>query len=140
MTYKDCFTKGLLRKGSITEEETKAQIDIANAYITKAEKIFESEVFDMSFLASYISIFHSARALLYSKGHKERSHYCLFEFVKQEFENDFEIKRMAEIGQNYRESRHMVQYEGDLCSEDAAKEAIIDAKKFFELAKAKITK
>jgi len=139
MTYKDCFTKGLLRKGSVTEEETKAQIDIANAYINKAEKILESEVFDMSFLASYISIFHSARGLLYSKGYKERSHFCLFEFVKQEFENDPEIKRMAEIGQNYRESRHMVQYEGDLCSEDAAKEAIIDAKKFLELAKAKIT-
>jgi hypothetical protein len=82
MTYNDCFTKGLLRKGSVTDEEAKAQIDIANAYISKAQKILESEVFDMSFLASYISIFHSARGLLYSKGYKERSHYCLFEFVK----------------------------------------------------------
>ena len=140
MTYDDCFSKGLLRKAGLTEEETKAQIDIALAYIIKAEKIFESEVFDMSFLASYISIFHSARALLYSKGYKERSHYCLFEFVKKEFDKDPEIKRLAEIGQNYRESRHMVQYEGSVCSEDAAKEAILDAKKFFELARDKIRK
>ncbi len=84
----------------------------------------------------YISIFHSARALLYKKGHKERSHFCLFEFVREEYKNDPEIVRLAEISQNYRETRHMVQYEGTLCSEASTVEAINDAKKFLKLVKA----
>jgi len=89
----------------------------------------------MSFLAAYISIFHSARALLYSNGHKERSHFCLFECVRNEFKGDAEIARLAEVAQNYRETRRLVQYEGSLCTEDSAKEAISDAKKFLRLAK-----
>jgi len=135
MTYEDCFRKGLLRKGDVSKEETDSQIKIAQDYIMKAEKICVKEVFDMSFLAAYISIFHSARALLYAKGHKERSHYCLFEFVKIEFKNDAEVRRFAEIGQNYRETRRLVQYEGSLCSEDAAKESINDAKLFLKAVK-----
>ncbi|MEW5996750.1 MAG: HEPN domain-containing protein [Candidatus Micrarchaeota archaeon] len=98
----------------------------------------DKELYDISFLTAYISIFHSARALLYNKGYKERSPYCLFEFVRQEFKVKPEMVRMAEIGQNYRETRRMVQYEGSLCSENAAKEAILDAKKFLELAKKEI--
>jgi uncharacterized protein (UPF0332 family) len=138
MTYEDCFKKGLLRRGSVSKEETEGQIKIAESYISKAEKIMDKEVFDMSFLAAYISIFHSARALLYSKGHKERSHFCLFEFVRNEFKDDAEIVRFAEVAQNYRETRRLVQYEGSLCSEHSAREAINDAKNFLKAAKNKL--
>lgn len=135
MTYKQCFERGLLRKATIENEEILHQLEIAENYIKKAESICRNETFDMSFLASYISIFHSARALLYTKGYKERSHFCLFEFIRNEFKNNKEIARFAEIGQNYRETRHKIQYDGSLCSEDSAKEAIDDAKEFLKKAK-----
>jgi uncharacterized protein (UPF0332 family) len=134
MTIEDCFDRGLLRKGNVNIEETEHQLQIAKDYIKKAEKIFDAEVFDVCFLTTYISIFHSARALLYSKGYKERSHYCLFEYIKDEFILDNDIKRLAVTGQNYRETRRMIQYDGSLCSQDSAKEAIIDAKKFLKAA------
>jgi uncharacterized protein (UPF0332 family) len=135
MNYKECVEKGLLRRTTILREEIECQIDIAEDYIKKAEKIFENEVFDISFLTAYISIFHSARALLYSKGYKERSHFCLFEFVREEYKDNPEIARLSEIAQSYRETRHMIQYGGLACSEGNAKEAINDAKKFLAAAK-----
>lgn len=138
MSYEECFGRGQLRKSQNTKEETYAQLNIAESYAKKAEKVLDKELYDISFLTAYISIFHSARALLYHKGYKERSHFCLFEFVRQEFKGRPDIVRMAEIGQNYRETRRMVQYEGSLCSEHAAKEAIRDAKKFVALAKKEI--
>lgn len=138
MSYEECFGKGQLRKAQNTKEETLAQLRIAEDYAKKAEKVLDKELYDISFLTAYISLFHSARALLYKKGYKERSHYCLFEFVRQEFKGKPEIVRMAEMGQNYRETRRMVQYEGSLCSENSAREAIRDAKKFVELAREEI--
>ncbi len=134
MSYSDCFERKLLRKTPIGDEEIQNQVEIAQRYIEKAERICERELFDISFLTAYISLFHSARALLYKKGYKERSHFCLFEFVKNEFADDTQLHRLAEISQQYRESRHMIQYEGALCSEDSAKEAIRDAKNFLKAA------
>ncbi|MBI5047139.1 HEPN domain-containing protein [Candidatus Micrarchaeota archaeon] len=135
MTYQECFERGLLRKSTIERQEIENQIKIAENYIKKAEKIFDKELFDICFLTVYISIFHSARALLYIKGYKERSHYCLFEFVCVEFKDDKEIVRLAEMAQNYRTTRHLVQYDGELCSENTTKEALKDAKDFLMIAK-----
>ncbi|MBU0532583.1 HEPN domain-containing protein [Candidatus Micrarchaeota archaeon] len=101
----------------------------------KAEIVCGKETYDISFLTAYISIFHSARAILFKKGYKERSHFCLFEFIRQEFRNDPDLVRFAEIGHNYREMRRVIQYEGSFCSEDSAKEAIDDAKKFLRTVK-----
>lgn len=138
MTYKECFERGLLRKAQISREETQNQLKIAGDYVKKAEIILTKETYDISLLTAYISIFHSARALLYERGYKERSHFCLFEFVKNEYKDNHELLRLAEIGQNYRETRQMIQYEGSACSEAAAKEAINDAKKFLKAARTAI--
>jgi len=135
MKHEDCLERGLLRKASIGPGEAKNQIKIAENYIKKAELVCGKDTYDISFLTAYISIFHSARALLYSKGYKERSHFCLFEFVKAEFRAHAEISRLAEVSQNYREMRHLVQYEGSACSEAVAREAIRDAKNFLNAAK-----
>lgn len=135
MRYEDCLERGLLRKGSIGPGEAKNQLAIAANYMRKAELVCGKDTYDVSFLTAYISIFHSARALLYSKGCKERSHFCLFEFVKAEFGGDAGIRRLAEVSQNYREMRHLIQYEGSVCTEAAAREIISDAKAFMEAAK-----
>jgi len=134
MIYEECFEKGQLRKAHIEKEDVFNQIKIAENYLKKAKLVCNKETYDISFLTAYISIFHSARALLFKKGYKERSHYCLFEFIRNEFD-DQELARIAEIGHNYRETRRLIQYEGSLCSEAMAKECILDAEEFLKAAK-----
>jgi uncharacterized protein (UPF0332 family) len=36
-------------------------------------------------IKGYYSMFHSARALLHSKGYRERGHYCLYLAIKEFF-------------------------------------------------------
>jgi len=140
MKYKDCIEKALLKKARVSNEEIENQIKIAENYARKAEIVFGKDTYDVSFLTAYISIFHSARALLFVSGYKERSHFCLFEFLIAKFKDNSEIIRLAQISQNYRETRHLIQYEGELSSDSAAKEIISDAKTFVKLAKKYVRK
>ncbi|MFA5049741.1 MAG: HEPN domain-containing protein [Candidatus Micrarchaeia archaeon] len=135
MNYDECFESGQLRKGYVGREELLNQIKIAESYLKKAKIVFSTEIYDISFLTAYISIFHSARALLYKKGCKERSHFCMFEFIKNEYLDNKVIVRFAEIGQHYRQTRSMVQYEGSVCSKGIATEAINDAERFLDEVK-----
>jgi uncharacterized protein (UPF0332 family) len=135
MSYDECFERGQLRKSSaISESDVDNQINMAEKYLKKSKLVCRDKTYDISFLTAYLSMFHSARALLFKKGYKERSHFCLFEFIRNEY-NEQEIIRLAEIGHNYRETRRLIQYEGSLCSESMAKSCITDAETFLNTAK-----
>lgn len=138
MTYQECFGKGLLRESTISKSAVAGEIRIAEDYLKKAEKLLGSGMPDVSFLMSYVSLFHSARSLLFAKGYKERSHYCLFEFVKREFKDDAELHELVSACQNYREIRSTVQYDGSLCSQETAQEAFKDAKRLLAQVKKKV--
>lgn len=43
----------------------------------RAEKTFNDKDYKWTTIQSYYSMFHSARALLFAKNYRERSHYCL---------------------------------------------------------------
>lgn len=109
---------------------------MAEHFLQRAKGNLKEEYFDVAFLMAYNSMFHSARALLFSKGFKERSHYCLVEFLKSKFKDE-KITYFADILDSYRISRHAIQYSGELCSEVDAKEAIKDAKNFIKIIKEK---
>ena len=72
-------------KTPATKAEIENSLQLAGQYILKAKKIFKAGVFDIAFTTAYTSMFHTARALLYRKGLKERSHYCLIAFLLTEY-------------------------------------------------------
>lgn len=135
MKNSDCIDKGfIVRKNSITKEEIINQLKIAENFIKKAELVYSKDTYDISFMTAYISIFHCARFLLYLKGYKERSHFCLFEFILDNF-NEPKIKELSKISQHYREIRHLIQYDGSNCSEELCNSIITDAKEFVKICK-----
>ena len=85
-------------------------------------------------IATYNSLFHCCRALLFSKGYKERSHYCLIIALKELFK---ENKKIYEILNSIdkRLSRHNVQYGGALVDEEEAKFIISLAEEFLSVVK-----
>ena len=56
----------------VTKELQVAQDDLA-----EAEAGFERGSYKWGTIQSYYAMFHAARALLYSRGYREKSHYCL---------------------------------------------------------------
>ena len=56
----------------VTKELTVSQGDLA-----EAQNSYDRKSYKWSTIQSYYAMFHAARALLYSHGFREKSHYCL---------------------------------------------------------------
>ncbi len=63
------FTRG---KILVTKE-----MEIASQDLIEAQDSYEAERYKWATVQAYYSMFHASRALLYLKGYRERSHYCL---------------------------------------------------------------
>lgn len=68
---------GLLRK--IPKSQLKAQesIDTAESWLVEAEHNSENGTFRSCILSSYLAMFHAARAILFSDGYREKSHFAV---------------------------------------------------------------
>jgi len=55
----------------------KKELQEAENDLAEATNRFESEKYKYATITGYYSMFHSARALIYSKGYREKSHYYL---------------------------------------------------------------
>jgi len=134
----DYFREGLLKRGKINEKEIKGSLEIAKKFIERAEGNLKIKYFDVAFILAYNSMFHTARALLFSFGVKERSHFAMIKYLKEKFQNNKKILRFLEILDSYRITRHAIQYSGEFCSKIDAEEALNDAKKFLDVTKKSI--
>ena len=130
----------LIRERKITKikpekEVILKEIEGAEYDLKKAQKTLDDNDAKWATVKAYYSIFHSARALLYSAGYREKSHRALLAalnelFVKTgklptdlllAFEDGMDLREEADYGQTF--------------SEGSASDLIDDAKAF--LAKAK---
>lgn len=130
----------LIRERKITkikpeQEVILKEIEAAEYDLKKAQKTLDDNDAKWATVKAYYSIFHSARALLYSAGYREKSHRALLAalnelFVKTgklptdlllAFEDGMDLREQADYGQTF--------------SEGSASDLIDDAKVF--LAKAK---
>ncbi|MCE5301074.1 MAG: HEPN domain-containing protein [Spirochaetia bacterium] len=60
-------------------------MEAARADLNRAERTFGDGDYKWATVQLYYSMFHSARALLYSKNLREHSHYCLIRAVRDLF-------------------------------------------------------
>ncbi len=130
MSIQHYTEKGLIRKENIKPEEIAGSIDLAKRFLERAKGNMNIKFWDIAFLLAYNSMFHTARALLFRAGYKERSHMAIIDVLKELYKNNPELEKFLDILDSYRISRHAIQYRGSLCSELDAEEAVRDAGKF----------
>jgi uncharacterized protein (UPF0332 family) len=140
MKFEEYFREGLLIRCKIDKDKIKGSLKLAERFLERAKGNLKMGYFDIAFILAYNSMFHSARALLFSFGVKERSHFAMIEFLKQKLKENERIFNFLKILDSYRISRHAIQYRGDLCSKTDAEEAIRDAEEFLKLIKKHFTK
>jgi uncharacterized protein (UPF0332 family) len=120
------FAKG---KNLVRKEITVAQSDLFDA---KAG--YENERYKWSTIQAYYAMFHAARALVFSEGYREKSHYCLAVALRALFADskrmDVQLVRDFLNAMNLREA---ADYESDF-SQAGAKAVIDSADKFIEQA------
>lgn len=82
-------------------------------------------------------MFHSARAILFLDGYREKSHACVARYLEEQYVHKKKLeKRWVELLDHHREIRHEDKYDlSFFSSEGEAKEALKAAGHFFQRMK-----
>ena len=125
-TLDDCFKKGLLRKTQPNIEKAKASLELAKENADDGKVHMSNDMHNWAMVAAYTSMFHSARALLFKDGVKERSHFCMALYVKEKYAGIIESKYLNELNV-LREQRHMIFYGDEELNVTEAEETEADS-------------
>jgi len=110
----------------------KKELLVAKSDLSDAKAGYENERYKWSTIQGYYAMFHAARALIYSQGYREKSHYCLAVALRALFADegkmDAQLVRDFFNAMNLREA---ADYEADF-SQSGAKAVIASAEKFIE--------
>jgi len=79
-----------LTKIKSDEKLVRKEIEGAESDLKTATKSLNDKDFKWATIQGYYSIFHAARALLYTKGFREKSHYALLIAIQELFSNELE--------------------------------------------------
>ncbi len=128
--FDDCVSKGRIKKFPAAKEMKAAEDDL-----TVASKSFKKGETKWATVQAYYAMFHAARALIYSKGYRERSHYCLTVAVKVLFVADrlldVELIEALQLAKTLREN---ADYENEF-SKDSARSLLEKAEQWVRKSK-----
>jgi len=135
--YKECLKLGLLRKIPVSKEKADKSIETADRWINEAAQNLKNKSFNSSVLSSYLAMFHSARAILFFDGYREKSHACISKYLEEFYVKKGLLEnKWVELLDHYRELRHDDQYSFNFyATEEEAESALNIAKEFTEKMK-----
>jgi len=126
----DCYSQGLLKKTKPDPENAKRSIIQDRKNIYDAVKNLEIECYNVVIILCYTSMFHTARALLFKDGVKERSHLCIPVYLKLKYPD---LIKFANTLDAYRMFRHRTIYAIEITIDKyEAEEAIEAAEEFVD--------
>lgn len=132
--FNECLRKGRLRKIQDAERLITKELATAKEDLSVAKEGLKSNRWKWSTIQAYYAMFHAARALLYSHGYSEHSHYCLRIAVEALFVQkgllDIRFIDALQAGKTMREN---ADYEAEF-SEMGARKLVKVAGEFFRAA------
>jgi uncharacterized protein (UPF0332 family) len=134
--FKQCLENKKLASFARGKKLVKKQLSVARSDLVDAKAGYENGRHKWSTIQGYYAMFHAARALVYSRGDREKSHYCLAAaltaLLVDENKIDAQLVRDFLNAMNLREA---ADYEAEF-SQSGAKAVIASAEKFIEKATA----
>ncbi len=94
ITFKDCLARKRIFHFPPAKHLVDIEIEDAENDLQSAQEEFSKAGFKWATIKGYYSMFHSARALLYSRGYRERGHYCLYLALKEFFVKEGLLDRL----------------------------------------------
>ncbi|MBU0532568.1 HEPN domain-containing protein [Candidatus Micrarchaeota archaeon] len=108
----DLIREGQLIKTRPDLKKAEKSIILAENKIEKAKVELGVEIYDNAVVSAYTAMFHTARALLFKDGFKERNHYVVCEYLRERYRNTVEMKYINELNV-LRTTRHKIIYGDD---------------------------
>ncbi|OIO42814.1 MAG: hypothetical protein COY75_03765 [Nitrospirae bacterium CG_4_10_14_0_8_um_filter_41_23] len=133
--FEDCLKKNKIRRFAQGKSLVEKELDTAAKDFSEARESLEREKFKWATIQAYYSMFHSARALLYDKNYREKSHYCLIIALKSLYVETGKLSiSFIEGLQRGKRLREDADYYNDW-SKIGAEEMVNMAKEFLEAVK-----
>lgn len=133
--FKRCLEKKNLVKVSIDKNLIEKEIVAAESDLKDSEDVLTLEKYKMATISAYYSMFHAAKALLYSKGYREKSHFCLRTAIKNLFiDSNLLESSFLDDYDTAKDLRENADYKSDF-SKEGAEQLIAKAKKFLDKVK-----
>jgi len=111
MSLEKCFEERKLRKIAKDLRKSKNSLETAKEKLIESKRLEEDGYYGPAIIYAYSSMFHSSRAILYKDGIQEKSHYCLIQYLKEEYgkTNKIDIS-LLHIMDSFRVQKHDVMY------------------------------
>lgn len=133
--FEKCLKQGLIRQFSRGPALIKKELQNAKLDLNSAQESFDDKNYKWATIQTYYSMFHSARALLYAKSYREKSHWCLIEAIRNFYVVKGEIGFwLVEALQKAKTLREEADYYGEF-TEEQAKELLDKAEEFLNKSK-----
>ena len=109
MKYEDCYKKGLLKKVAVDKGIIDNLLEMAGSDLEEAERSYGSGSHVWASVQVYAAMLNLARAVLYSDGIKEKSHYCTVEYIREHYSSHFgDLVNKFDV---LRRERHLTLYD-----------------------------
>jgi uncharacterized protein (UPF0332 family) len=128
--FKNCLDKKKLYRSEAAKTFTGKEFQMAVDDLAEAEQSLDQKRYKWATIQAYYAMFHAARALLYSRGYRERSHACVVAALDQLFgqEKQLDLKWVRAL-MNAMSLREDADYSNAYSSE-GAEVSIMNAKGF----------
>jgi uncharacterized protein (UPF0332 family) len=77
MDVEECLQEGFLKKIEVDKKLIQKELDEANYDLSRAKDALEENDFKWSIIKTYYSMFHAAKAVLFSLGLREKRHFAV---------------------------------------------------------------
>ncbi len=134
--FKQCLENKKLIPFARGKNLVKKELSVAKNDLSDAKAGYENERYKWSTIQAYYAMFHAARALVYSQGYREKSHYCLAVALRALFVDEGKMDtQLVRDFLNAMNLREAADYEAEF-SQSGANAVIVSAEKFIEKAMA----
>lgn len=133
--FEQCISKGKIVKINIDPDLISKEMREAGNDLGACEKSLKESNFKWAIIQAYYSMFHSFRALIFSKGFREKSHICLKYAIESLFvDNGLLDNQLLQDFDYAMKMREGADY-GHIYSADTALELVNSASKIYENSK-----
>ncbi len=127
--------RGKIKRFSPGPKLAKKELRIAEDDLKISLESLSGGNYKWGIIQAYYSMFHSARALLYSQGYREKSHFCLIEAIRTLFVETGKLNvLLVEALLEAKSLREAADYYGDF-SEINCQKLVKKAEDFLDKAK-----
>jgi len=128
--FEKCLKRGKIRVFSRGKALVGKELAVAQSDLEEAQESFKRGKYKWATIQCYYSMFHSARALIYNKNYRERSHHCLIVALRALYVETKQLSfTFVEALQKAKTLREQADYYGEF-SKITAEELLKDAKEF----------